>query len=192
MCYTKEKMVVKKNDGDWRTSDNSQGTATDNRAIEAQQTTSSDDYEKPSPQSQHKKPEVRLDTKVIIWHLTIRSVLSIIYPQHCASLPNRDNCTNLKIHDTCYAVDIIVKKPSNIRLWSAIAEVCKKLQNVLPISAVQLHMKIAWKHWYVFWAHMEWLQWRNFVRSSTVWQASNQASEPFLICFTVQLLWQNL
>lgn len=55
MCYTKEKMVVKKNDGDWRTSDNSQGTATDNRAIEAQQTTSSDDYEKPSPQSQHKK-----------------------------------------------------------------------------------------------------------------------------------------
>ena len=33
-----------------------------------------------------------------------------IYPKHCANCPHRENCVHLKVHDSCYVVDVTVKK----------------------------------------------------------------------------------
>ena len=36
--------------------------------------------------------------------------IEAVYPQHCTDCPHRTHCGKLKVHDTCYTVDIIVKK----------------------------------------------------------------------------------
>lgn len=33
-----------------------------------------------------------------------------IYPKHCANCSHRENCAHLKVHDSCYVVDVTIKK----------------------------------------------------------------------------------
>lgn len=75
---------------------------------------STDGYEKPSPKSQRKKSGKKAGGqtghKGHSMTLGKPDRVEPVYPQHCANCPHRDNCANLKVHDTCYCVDIIVKK----------------------------------------------------------------------------------
>lgn len=103
---------------------------------------STDGYEKPSPKSQRKKSGKKAGGqtghKGHSMTLGKPDRVEPVYPQHCANCPHRDNCANLKVHDSCYCVDIIVKKET---VKYEIME-CRRLQNVLPVSVVLLHTVI--------------------------------------------------
>lgn len=75
---------------------------------------STDGYEKPSPKSQRKKSGKKAGGqnghKGHNMTLGKPDRIEHVYPQHCLNCPHRENCANLKLHDTCYTVDIIVKK----------------------------------------------------------------------------------
>ena len=75
---------------------------------------STDGYEKPSPKSQRKKSGKKAGGqngyKGHNMTLGKPDRIEHVYPQHCLNCPHKENCANLKLHDTCYTVDIIVKK----------------------------------------------------------------------------------
>ena len=75
---------------------------------------STDGYEKPVPKSQCKKSGKKAggQTGHKGHHIDLGQPDRVerIYPQHCANCPHREYCTHLKVHDTCYVVDVIVKK----------------------------------------------------------------------------------
>jgi len=75
---------------------------------------STDGYEKPAPRSQRKKSGKKAggQTGHKGHHIDLGQPDRVerIYPQHCANCPHREYCTHLKVHDTCYVVDVIVKK----------------------------------------------------------------------------------
>lgn len=75
---------------------------------------SSDGYKKPSPKSLRQKSgrkvggqkghnghNIKIDTPDRIEN---------IYPERCSNCPHKENCADLRICDTCYVVDIVVKK----------------------------------------------------------------------------------
>ena len=75
---------------------------------------SSDGYEKPAPKSQRKtsgkKAGGQNGHKGHHMMLGTPDRIEPIYPQHCVNCPHRENCANLKVHDTCYAVDVVIRK----------------------------------------------------------------------------------
>ena len=75
---------------------------------------STDGYEKPSPKSQRKKSSKKAGGQIGHkgHHIDLGKPDRVepVYPQHCLNCPHRENCANLKVHDTCYAIDIIIKK----------------------------------------------------------------------------------
>ena len=74
---------------------------------------STDGYEKPSPKSQRKKSGKKAggQTGHKGHHMELGNVDRVeqIYPKHCANCPHRENCTNLKVHNSCYVVDMEIK-----------------------------------------------------------------------------------
>ena len=56
-----------------------------------------------------KKQADKRDIKDTIWHLIIRIGLEE-YPKHCANCPHRENCAHLKVHDSCYVVDVTIER----------------------------------------------------------------------------------
>ena len=75
---------------------------------------SSDGYEKPAPKSLRKKSGKKAGGqkghKGHHMALDRPDRVERIYPKHCADCPHRENCANLKVHDSCYVVDVTVKK----------------------------------------------------------------------------------
>ena len=75
---------------------------------------SSDGYKKPAPKSLRKqsgkKAGGQKGHKGHHMALDNPDQVERIYPKHCADCPNRENCAHLKVHDSCYVVDVIVKK----------------------------------------------------------------------------------
>ena len=75
---------------------------------------SSDGYEKPAPKSLRKKSGKKAGGqkghKGHHMALDRPDRVERIYPKHCANCPHRENCANLKVHDSCYVVDVTVKK----------------------------------------------------------------------------------
>ena len=74
---------------------------------------STDGYEKPSPKSQRKKSGKKAggQTGHKGHHMELGNVDRVepIYPKHCANCPHRENCANLKVHKSCYVVDMEIK-----------------------------------------------------------------------------------
>ncbi len=75
---------------------------------------SSDGYEKPLPKSQRKKIDKKAGGQkrhkghhIVLDHL---DRIEKIFPPHCAKCPHRTNCAKLHMHDSCYVVDVAVKK----------------------------------------------------------------------------------
>ena len=105
---------------------------------------SSDGFDKPAPKSQRKKSGKKTggQTGHKGHHMTLSKPdrIEAVYPQHCADCPHRTHCGKLKVHDTCYAVDIEI---TNMRSWRAIARACKRSQCVPPESAVPSHTETA-------------------------------------------------
>ncbi len=75
---------------------------------------SSDGYEKPSPKSQGKSSGRKAGGQKGHkgHHIVLGNPdrIETIYPTKCANCPHRNNCEKLRVHDTCYVVDVIVKK----------------------------------------------------------------------------------
>lgn len=75
---------------------------------------SSDGYKKPSPKSQRKnsgrKAGGQTGHKGHHMMLDNPDRVETVYPQHCANCPHRAHCGKLKVHDTCYTVDIEIRK----------------------------------------------------------------------------------
>lgn len=75
---------------------------------------SSDGFDKPSPKSQRKKSGKKAggQTGHKGHHMKLSKPdrIEAVYPQHCADCPHRTHCGKLKVHDTCYAVDIEIRK----------------------------------------------------------------------------------
>ena len=75
---------------------------------------SSDGYKKPAPKSLRKKSGKKTGGqkghKGHHMALDHPDRVEKIYPKHCANCPYRENCANLKVHDSCYVVDVTVKK----------------------------------------------------------------------------------
>ena len=75
---------------------------------------SSDGFDKSSPKSQRKKSGKKAggQTGHKGHHMTLSKPdrIEAVYPQHCADCPHRTHCGKLKVHDTCYAVDIEIRK----------------------------------------------------------------------------------
>lgn len=77
---------------------------------------STDGYEKPAPKSLRKKSGKKVCGQTghkghsIVLDKPDR--IERIYPEHCKNCPHRDSCANLKVNDSCYVVDITVKKES--------------------------------------------------------------------------------
>lgn len=75
---------------------------------------STDGYEKPTPKSQRKKSGKKAGGqnghKGHHMELAHPDRVEKIYPKHCANCPHRENCAHLKVHDSCYVVDVTVKK----------------------------------------------------------------------------------
>lgn len=75
---------------------------------------STDGYEKPAPKSLRKKSGKKAGGQTghkghsIVLDKPDR--IERIYPEHCKNCPNRDSCANFKVNDSCYVVDITVKK----------------------------------------------------------------------------------
>ena len=75
---------------------------------------STDGYEKPAPKSLRKKSGKKAGGQTghkghsIVLDKPDR--IERIYPEHCKNCPHRDSCANLKVNDSCYVVDITVKK----------------------------------------------------------------------------------
>lgn len=74
---------------------------------------STDGYEKPSLKSQRKKSGKKAggQTGHKGHHMELGNVDRVepIYPKHCANCPHRKTCTNLKVHNSCYVVDMEIK-----------------------------------------------------------------------------------
>ena len=74
---------------------------------------STDGYEKPSPKSQRQKSGKKAggQTGHKGHHMELGNVDRVeqIYPKHCANCLHRENCTNLKVHNSCYVVDMEIK-----------------------------------------------------------------------------------
>ena len=77
---------------------------------------STDGYEKPAPKSLRKKSGKKAGGQTghkghsIVLDKPDR--IERIYPEHCKNCPHRNSCANLKVNDSCYVVDITVKKES--------------------------------------------------------------------------------
>ena len=75
---------------------------------------SSDGFDKPAPRSQRKKSGKKAggQTGHKGHHMTLSEPdrIEAVYPQHCSDCPHRTHCGKLKVHDTCYAVDIEIRK----------------------------------------------------------------------------------
>ena len=75
---------------------------------------SSDGYEKPAPKSQRKTSGKRAggQTGHKGNHMMLGAPdrIETVYPQHCVNCPHRTHCGKLKIHDTCYTVDVEIRK----------------------------------------------------------------------------------
>ncbi len=75
---------------------------------------SSDGYEKPSPKSQRKSSGRKAGGQKGHkgHHIVLEKPDRVerIYPTKCANCPHKNNCENLRVSDTCYVVEIIVKK----------------------------------------------------------------------------------
>ena len=75
---------------------------------------SSDGYKKPAPKSLRKKSGKKAGGQKGHkgHHMALDNPDQVerIYPKHCANCPHRENCAHLKVHDSCYVVDVIVKK----------------------------------------------------------------------------------
>ena len=75
---------------------------------------SSDGYKKPAPKSLRKKSGKKAGGQKGHkgHHMALDNPDRVerIYPKHCANCPHRENCAHLKVHDSCYVVDVIVKK----------------------------------------------------------------------------------
>ena len=83
---------------------------------------SSDGYEKPSPKSQRKKSGRKAggQTGHKGHHMMLDNPdrVEVVYPQHCVNCPHKENCANLKVQDTCYAVDVMIRKETTRRVLS--------------------------------------------------------------------------
>ncbi len=75
---------------------------------------SSDGYEKPSPKSQRKSSGRKAGGQKGHkgHHIALENPDRVekIYPAQCANCPHKNNCENLRVHDSCYVVDVTVKK----------------------------------------------------------------------------------
>lgn len=75
---------------------------------------SSDGYEKPAPKSLRKKSGKKAGGqkghKGHHMALDHPDRVEKVYPKHCANCPHRENCAHLKVHDSCYVVDVTIKK----------------------------------------------------------------------------------
>ena len=75
---------------------------------------STDGYEKPVPKSQRKKSGKKAggQTGHKGHHIELGQPDRVekVYPPHCRNCPHREDCANLKVQDTCYTIDVIVKK----------------------------------------------------------------------------------
>lgn len=75
---------------------------------------SSDGYEKPAPKSQRKASGKRAggQTGHKGNHMMLGAPdrIETVYPQHCVNCPHRAHCDKLKVHDTCYTVDVEIRK----------------------------------------------------------------------------------
>ena len=75
---------------------------------------SSDGYEKPAPKSQRKTSGKRAggQTGHKGHHMMLDDPdhVETVYPQHCVNCPHRAHCDKLKVHDTCYTVDVEIRK----------------------------------------------------------------------------------
>ena len=75
---------------------------------------SSDGYEKPAPKSQRKTSGKRAggQTGHKGNHMMLGAPdrIETVYPQHCVNCPHRAHCDKLKVHDTCYTVDVEIRK----------------------------------------------------------------------------------
>ena len=75
---------------------------------------STDGYEKPVPKSQRKKSGKKAggQTGHKGHHIELGQPDRVekVYPPHCMNCPHREDCANLKVQDTCYTIDVIVKK----------------------------------------------------------------------------------
>lgn len=108
---------------------------------------SSDGYEKPAPKSQSQKSgkkQAARQTPGGSYDAWCPRSYQAVHPQHCLNCPHRAHCDILKAHDSCYAVDVEIRKvPSNTRSWSVITAAYRKSQSVLFVSADLLHTEIA-------------------------------------------------
>ncbi len=77
---------------------------------------SSEGYEKPSPKSQRRSSGRKAGRQKGHkgHHIALGNPdrVETIYPAKCVNCPHKNNCENLKVHDSCYVVDVIVKKRS--------------------------------------------------------------------------------
>ena len=75
---------------------------------------SSDGYKKPAPKSLRKKNGKKAGGqkghKGHHMALDHPDRIERIYPKHCANCPHRENRAHLNVHDSCYVIDVIVKK----------------------------------------------------------------------------------
>ena len=75
---------------------------------------SSDGFEKPAPKSQRKKSGKKAGGqsghKGHHMMMGTPDRIETVYPQHCVNCPHRENCAKLRVHDTCYAVDVVIRK----------------------------------------------------------------------------------
>ena len=75
---------------------------------------STDGYEKPVSKSQRKKSGKKAggQTGHKGHHIELGQPDRVekVYPPHCMNCPHREDCANLKVQDTCYTIDVIVKK----------------------------------------------------------------------------------
>ena len=75
---------------------------------------STDGYEKPSPKSQRKKSDKKPGGQAGHkgHHMTLDKPdrTERVYPSHCANCPHKESCSKLRVCDTCYTTDIIIRK----------------------------------------------------------------------------------
>lgn len=75
---------------------------------------STDGYEKPVPKSLRKKSGKKAggqkNHKGHHMALDHPDRVERIYPKHCANCLHRENCAHLKVHDSCYVVDVSIQK----------------------------------------------------------------------------------
>ena len=75
---------------------------------------SSDGYKKPSPKNQRTKSnKPRGGQKGHTGHniaLDKPDRIERVYPEKCANCPNKAHCDKLRVHDSRYVVDVVIKK----------------------------------------------------------------------------------